>query len=172
MLRRAMKLERGRIRRLLSRQDRRLGGGRSHRLDGDEGSITPLAIGFTAIGLTLIFLAVVVSDIYLAHRKLYALADSAALSAADSFEPSYRGDGPRIEFSDAEVQARAHDFLRKVPRSDRFQQVRVRGQAVDATNVEVTISTRFRPLALSPFVSDGIPLEASAVSRGGLRLDE
>ncbi|GAA1367806.1 pilus assembly protein TadG-related protein [Brevibacterium luteolum] len=141
------------------------------RLTSDDGSITPLAIGFTAIGLALIFLAVVISDIYLAQRKLYALADSAALSAADSFQPSYQGSGPRIEFSDAEVQARAHDYLRQVPRSERFYRVGVRGRAVDDSTVEVSISTRFRPVALSPFVPDGIPLEATATSRGGLRLD-
>ena len=39
------------------------------------------------------------------------------------------------------------------------------------STVEVTITTRFRPVALSPFVPDGIPLEAAATSRGGLRLD-
>lgn len=144
---------------------------RKLRFGDDDGSITPLAIGFTAIGLALIFLAVVISDIYLAQRKLYALAGSAALSAADSFQPSYQGSGPRIEFSDAEVQARAHDYLRQVPRSERFQRVGVRGRAVDDSTVEVTITTRFRPVALSPFVPDGIPLEAAATSRGGLRLD-
>ena len=39
----------------------------------DRGSIMPLSIGFMSIALALLIIAVVITDIYMAHRKLFAL---------------------------------------------------------------------------------------------------
>lgn len=134
----------------------------------DDGSIMPLAVGFTTIAVALILLAAVITDISLAHRKLYALTDSSARAAADSFEPSADGE-PGIEFADAAVSERARSHVRTVGAPDGFHTVRVDGHSPDGVSVEVTITGRFTPVLLSPFVPDGIELRAESTVRGALR---
>lgn len=134
----------------------------------DDGSMLPLAVGFTTIALALILLAAVITDIYLAQRKLYALADSAALAAADSFEPAY-GAEPAIMFADDGVQREAESYLRNAGTSKDFHNLHVRGRSGDGRSVEIVVSTRYRPILVSPFVPRGIDMTATARARGALR---
>lgn len=134
----------------------------------DRGSMMPLAIGFATIALLLVLLTAAITDIYLAHRKLYALADSAALAAADSFEPDY-GSDPAIIFTDAAVQREARTYLRRTHISERFRDVDLEGGTPDGRSVEIILTTRYRPVILSPFVPRGIDLSATARARGALR---
>ncbi|GAA4282841.1 hypothetical protein GCM10022261_03720 [Brevibacterium daeguense] len=128
----------------------------------------PLAIGFTTIALMLILLAAVITDIYLAHRKLYALADSAALAAADSFEPAYGGE-PAILFTDAAVADEAQEYLGRAQPSPAFRTLRAMGRSPDGRSVEVTLHAQYRPPLLSPFAPEGIGMIATARVRGALR---
>ncbi|MCK1801502.1 pilus assembly protein TadG-related protein [Nocardia zapadnayensis] len=137
-------------------------------LCSDEGSIMPLAVGFTTIALVLVILGAVITDIYLAHRKLYALADSAALAAADSFEPDY-GSDPAIIFTDVAVQREAESYLDRAQVSSRFRGLDVQGESPDDRSVEIVLSARYRPALVSPFVPRGIELTATARARGALR---
>lgn len=128
----------------------------------------PLAIGFATIALMLILLGAVITDIYLAHRKLYALADSAALAAADSFEPAYGGE-PGILFTDGAVADEAQEYLGRAHPSTAFQALRADGRSPDGRSVEVILHARYRPPLLSPFVPSGIEMTAAARVRGALR---
>lgn len=128
----------------------------------------PLAVGFTTIALVLVLLGAVITDIYLAHRKLYALADSAALAAADSFEPDY-GSDPAIIFTDAAVQREAETYFDRAQVSSRFRGLRVDGGSPDGRSVEIVVTSRYRPALLSPFAPRGIELTATARARGALR---
>jgi hypothetical protein len=153
------------LRRALSEHRRRT---LRDRFANDDGSVMPLAIGFTTIALMLILLAAVITDIYLAHRKLYALADSAALAAADSFEPAYGGE-PAILFTDEAVADEAQEYLERVRPSTHYRTLRTAGRSPDGRSVEVTLRARYRPPLLSPFVPEGIGMTATARARGALR---
>lgn len=160
------------FRRILRPARARTGTAPQHRLRAalrsDEGSIMPLAVGFTTIALVLVLLGAVITDIYLAHRKLYALADSAALAAADSFEPDY-GSDPAIIFTDAAIQREAETYFDRAQVSARFRSLRVDGGTPDGRSVEIVVTSRYRPALLSPFVPRGIELTATARARGALR---
>lgn len=138
----------------------------------DAGQILPLAIGFSAIALAVIFLCVAISSLYLTEKQLYALADSTALAAADSFRPDVTG-GPRVVLTDAGVRRSARDYLSRVRASDRFDRLRI-GAATgspDGHGARVTLHATWHPPLLSIFVPRGVPVDVTSIARGGLRLD-
>lgn len=142
---------------------------RRTRLPADAGSITPLSIGFASIALALILLGAVITDVWLAHRKLFALADSAALAAAESFDPAPT-DTPGIVLTDEGVSSAAQEYLNAVGLSPRYTDVRLDGRSPDGLSARVTLQVTYVPALLSPFASSWIELEASATVRGALRL--
>lgn len=135
----------------------------------DEGSITPLAIGFATIALALILLAALITDVWLAHRKLFALADSAALAAAESFDPAPTPE-PGIVLTDVGVRTAAAAYLSAVEVPPRYTDVEVVGRSPDGLSAEVELRTSYVPALLSPFAPSWIELEAHATVRGALRL--
>ncbi|MYM18722.1 hypothetical protein GSY69_01690 [Brevibacterium sp. 5221] len=128
----------------------------------------PLGIGFAVIALALIVLAALVTDIYLAQRRLYALADSAALAAADSFEPAETAE-PDIELSDSQVDRAAQSFAQRTFRETRWSGLQVRGSTDDGHSANVEIRGTYHSALLSPFAPRGIELRAGVTARGGLR---
>lgn len=149
----------------MRRRDRRLNGARHP----DAGSITPLAIGFATIALALILLAALITDVWLAHRKLFALADSAALAAAESFDPAPTSE-PGIVLTDEGVRTAAQTYLSAVDVSSRYSDLTVVGRSPDGLSAEVDLRTTYVPALLSPFAPAWIELEAHATVRGALRL--
>ncbi|WP_019157916.1 pilus assembly protein TadG-related protein [Brevibacterium senegalense] len=135
----------------------------------DEGSITPLTIGFASIALALILLAALITDVWLAHRKLFALADSAALAAAESFDPAPTEE-PGILLTDDGVSTSARAYLNAVDVSPRYSDVRLVGSSPDGLSAHVDLRATYTPVLLSPFSATWIELEASATVRGALRL--
>lgn len=135
----------------------------------DEGSITPLTIGFASIALALILLAALITDMWLAHRKLFALADSAALAAAESFDPAPTEE-PGILLTDDGVSTAAREYLHAVDVSPRYSDVRLVGSSPDGLSAHVDLRATYTPVLLSPFGASWIELEASATVRGALRL--
>lgn len=135
----------------------------------DEGSVTPLTIGFATIALTLIFLGVIITDLHLAQRRLMSLADSAALAAADDFSPR-RSAEPGIELSDTGVRRAAGDYLERLPETQRRRAAVARGTgSPDGRSAIVVLTTSHKPVLLSPFVPRGIALRAESSVRGSLR---
>ncbi|GAA2101587.1 MULTISPECIES: pilus assembly protein TadG-related protein [Brevibacterium] len=139
------------------------------RAASDDGSITPLAVGFATIALALILLAALVTDVWLAHRKLFALADSAALAAAESFDP-VPGEQPAILLTDDGVTAAARAYIEAVGMPEGLWPLRVEGASPDGRSAEVTLTVAYSPALLSPFADSVTTLEARALVRGGLRL--
>lgn len=150
---------------------RRLAAARRDRIWADSGSVTPLAIGLSVIALALIVTGVSVTDLYLAQRKLFALADSAALSAADSFAPAY-GDAPGVRLSDEGVRRAAHDYLERAA-PHRFDELHLEpaSGSPDGRSARIVLSATVRPVLLSPFLPGGVEVRAHSSVRGGLRLE-
>jgi hypothetical protein len=61
---------------------------------GDDGQLSLLIIGYTAIALLLVLIGIDVSKVFLARRALSSVADSAALAAAQAVDRTaiYNGD--------------------------------------------------------------------------------
>lgn len=144
----------------MSSRPRRLGG-------SDRGSIMPLAIGFMTVALALVIIAVIITDVYMAHRRLFALADSAALAAADSYTPGLT-ESPSLFFADADVTRAAERYMSKSLEDDKWSRMRVRASASDANHISVELTGGYRPVLISAFVPKGIELHAAVTVEGAL----
>lgn len=140
-------------------------------LADDSGSILPLIAGYVALGLVVVLLVSVATSLYLERKRLFTLADGAALVGAESFDlDAVRGpDGalrPRLD--DAGVERDVARYLAEAP-TDEFADLRlVAARTVEGVSVEVTLEAAWRPPVVTLFVPDGLVLEVRATARSVL----
>lgn len=142
---------------------------RQQHIPADDGSITPLAIGFVAIALLLAFLIAVLTDLHMARRELQSVADSAALAASDSFEP-VPGSEPGLVFSPPAAKLAAGHYLAAVPTPQGLHNMELSADADGQHSVVIHLRADYTPALLSPFVPGLIELQATAYARGALRI--
>jgi uncharacterized membrane protein len=128
----------------------------------DRGSILPLVAGFGALCLALVLLVMSATSLYLERKRLFSVADAAALAGAEGYGAEPGTTGPHLT-SDA-VAAAVEQYLASAPTG--FEGLRVEdASAVDATSATVTLSAIWRPPILSVFVPDGIRIDVTTVGR-------
>lgn len=134
----------------------------------EAGSTLPLVIFLGALGLALVLLVSAASSLYLERKRLFTLADGAALVGAEAFELAdveVTPSGIRPRLAPASVATAVQEYLDAAP-VDRFEQLRlVRATTLDGQSATVTVSSQWRPPLVSVFVPDGVRLEATAVAR-------
>ena len=136
--------------------------------DDDSGSILPLIAGYVALGLVVVLLVSAATSLYLERKRLFTLADGAALVGAESFElDDVRGpDGelrPRLD--DASVQRAVVAYLAEAP-TDEFTELRlVAARTVDGVSAEVTLEALWRPPVVTLFVPEGLVIDVTATAR-------
>lgn len=133
----------------------------------EDGSTMPLTIFFGALALALILLVVSATSLYLERKRLFTLADGAALVGAEAFEldaVSATARGYRPTLSTTDVANAVGAYLRQAP-SDFDALAIERAESVDGASATVTLSALWRPPVLSVFVPDGLRLEVTAVAR-------
>ena len=133
----------------------------------DEGSTLLLTIFYGFLSLVLVLLVVAASSLYLERKRLFTLADGAALVGAESFELSdvtVTPSGPRVQLQSADVAAAVSAYVASTP-SD-FESLRIdRALTVDGRSATVQLSAYWRPPIVSLLVPEGIPIEVTAVAR-------
>ncbi len=138
----------------------------------EEGSILPLLAGFVAIALALILVVAGASSMYLERKRLYTLADAAALAAAqdfplDSVEVDAEGVVTPV-LTDPAVQDTVREYLANLPA--RMEGLTVeRAASPDGTSAEVALSAVWRPPLASPFLPEGVRISVTSVARTALR---
>ncbi|MGV2903350.1 pilus assembly protein TadG-related protein [Microbacterium sp. AGC62] len=132
---------------------------------GDDGSTLPLILGYVLLTLVVIFVCVCATDLYLAQKRLDALADSAALAGADGFTVQAIDGAVRAELTDAAVTEQAAELVSALPGEASL----VSARTPDGVSARVTVAASWHPPLLSPFVPDGVRLESTATSRTALR---
>ena len=135
----------------------------------DDGSITPLAIGFVVIALLLAFLIAALTDLHMTRRELQSVADSAALAASDSFEPAL-SDEPGLVFSPPAAKRAAGRYIAAVPTPEGLHNLRLSADADGEHSVVIRLRADYTPSLLSPFVPNLVELHATAYARGSLRI--
>jgi hypothetical protein len=131
----------------------------------DDGSTLPLVLGYVLLALAVIFVCVCATDLYLAQKRLDALADAAALAGADGFSVVAVDDTVRAELTDAAVEEQAAAVVHALPGEASL----VAAGTADGVSARVTVAATWRPPLLVPFVLDGVRLESTATSRTALR---
>lgn len=90
--------------------------GRRRAPHGDEGQIMLLVIGYTLVAILLVLVVVCASAVHLQRKRLFALADAAALAAADDVDQGayYRTNiapGQGVPLTDQSVRRSAAAYL-------------------------------------------------------------
>lgn len=133
--------------------------------DGDEGSILPLVLGYALLALSLILVCVCATDMYIAQKRLDALADAAALAGADGFVLVVEDGTARAELSDDGVHEQAAGIVAAMSSDATL----VSATSPDGVSARVTVAQTWRPPVVSFLVPDWFTLGATATSRTALR---
>ena len=134
-------------------------------VDDEDGSILPLILGYMLLAVAVIFVCVCATDLYIAQKRLDSLADAAALAGADGFTLEVAGEGVHAELTDDGVREQADAVVGAVAQDARL----VSAGTPDGVSARVTVASSWHPPLFSPFVPDGVPLEATATTRTALQ---
>jgi uncharacterized membrane protein len=134
-------------------------------LGDDEGSVLILTLGYAVLAIAVILVCTAATSLYLAQKQLDAVADAAALAAADGFELSIVSGEPLATLTDAGVHQAAAAMVGQIAEDARL----VSAATPDGVSARVTVAGQWHPPIVTVFVPDGVALEATATSRTALR---
>jgi hypothetical protein len=136
--------------------------------DPEEGSTLPLIIFYGFLSLVLILLVVSASSLYLERKRLFTVADGAALVGAEAFDLdtiALTPDGPRPVLTPQRVAVAVRAYLADAPKNE-FESLSLDdATTVDGRSATVSLSAYWRPPVLSLLVPDGIRIDVTAVAR-------
>lgn len=133
--------------------------------DDEEGSILLLTLGYAMLAIAVILVCVDATSLYLAQKRLDALADAAALAGADGFTFVVDAGEPIAELTSDGVWEQASAIVAEtVPDA-----VLMDADTPDGVSARVTVATTWRPPVVALFVPEGVRLESTATSRTALR---
>ena len=134
----------------------------------DEGSILPLTIFYGFLSLVLILLVVAATSLYIERKRLFTVADGAALAGAEAFQldaVTQTSAGFRPSLKSEDVAAAVSDYLASAPHDD-FESLHIdRAETVDGRSATVELSAYWRPPVVSLFVPDGVRIDVTALAR-------
>ncbi|WP_245884544.1 pilus assembly protein TadG-related protein [Glaciihabitans tibetensis] len=136
---------------------------------GDErGSMLPLTIFFGALSLVLVLLVVAASSLYLERKRLFTLADGAALVGAEAFElddVALTADGPEIVLRSTAIETEVERYLAANTPGTLDAVELVYAGTGDGATASVELSAFWRPPVVSLLVPSGIRLEVTSTAR-------
>lgn len=131
----------------------------------DEGSVLLLTIGYAVLALVTVLVCVDATSLYLAQKRVDAVADAAALAGADGFTLAVVDGAPVAALRPDEVRAQAEAVLAAVGGG----MVLVSAGTPDGVSARVSVADVWHPPVGAFFVPEGVALEATATSRTALR---
>jgi hypothetical protein len=134
----------------------------------EGGSTLPLMVFYGFLSLVLVMLVVAATSLYLERKRLFTLADGAALVGAEAFDldrVSLAGGGPRPVLETPDVAAAVRDYLASVPTGDLESLSVERAETPDGRSATVALSAYWRPPMLSMLVPEGFRIDVTAVAR-------
>jgi uncharacterized membrane protein len=144
----------------------------------DDGQVLLLILVYALVALALVTVVVSASAVHLERKRLWALADAAALDAADALDASefYRsGTDPTrgVPLTDASVRASVEEYVELAGARGRFERFGVGAGTgtPDGQTAEVTLVALARPPLVGSVLrafSGGIELRVTARARTGL----
>lgn len=138
----------------------------------EDGSALLLTIFSAVLALALVLVVVSATSLYLERKRLFTLADGAALAAAES----WRLDDVRVEAGELvfdleaeSVRAAASDYLADAAHSLQGLEL-VRADSVDGRSATVTLRAVWHAPISSDFLPVTVPIEVTADARSVFRL--
>jgi len=133
----------------------------------DEGSTLPLTIFFGMLSLALILVVVASTSLYLERKRLFSLADAAALVGAESFDLADVTAGPdgfRPTLRSPDVAAAVTAYLSGIP-IDLTELTLEKAATLDGRSATVTLSAVWHAPVLETFLPEGVRIEVTSVAR-------
>lgn len=134
----------------------------------DDGSTLPLVLFFAFLGVVVVLLVTAATSLYLEKKRLFTLADGAALVGAEAFDldaVQLTPDGPRPLLVSADVASAVAEYVTLHPAAD-FEALGIDAAfSPDGRSATVTVSATWRPPVVTLFVPDGIRIDATATAR-------
>ena len=138
------------------------------RLRQDDGSTLPLTIFYGFFALVLVLVVVAATSLYLERKRLFTLADGAALVGAEAFALDDVALGPsgyRPTLESPDVATAVSAYLASAPTADFTALALERAESVDGRSATVSLSAYWRPPVLTLLVPEGLRIEVTAVAR-------
>ncbi|KHK97400.1 hypothetical protein LK09_11525 [Microbacterium mangrovi] len=123
-----------------------------------------LTIAYAALALVLILLCADATSMYLAQKQVEAVADGAAVAAAEGVASATGEDTVAVRLDDDAVRRAASLFVH----DNGGGAALVSGTAPDSTSARVTVASTWHPPVITLFVPQGVTLRATATSRTAL----
>lgn len=143
---------------------------RRNRLRDEDGSTLLLTIAYGTLSLLLVLVVVAASSLYLERKRLFTLADGAALAGSESFELAPVGAGETDAgraLKTADV-ASAVDVYLALPHGQ-FEGLEVtRAFSADGSSATVSLTAQWHPPLLTLLIPAGLPIDVTAVARSVL----
>lgn len=134
----------------------------------DDGSTLPLVIFYGVLALALILMVVAASSLYLERKRLFTLADGAALVGAESYDiddVTLTSGGPRPTLQPDDVAREVRGYIADNPRDD-FEALAVdRATTVDGRSATVELSAYWRPPIVGILLPQGFRIDVTAIAR-------
>jgi hypothetical protein len=140
---------------------------RARLVRNESGSTLLLTIFYCFLGLSIVLVVVSATTLYLERKRLFTVADGAALAAAEAWAlDSVQVDGDRlsIELDDAEVRSAAADYLDQAA-SDLDDVELVRAASDDGRSATVTLRSVWRAPIHTELVPLVVPIEVTVTAR-------
>jgi len=131
----------------------------------DDGSVLLLTLGYGVLAIAVVLVCTAATSLYLAQKELDAVADAAALAAADAFELTVSDTGATATLSDDDVAREARAMIAEIGVDAGL----VSATSPDGASARVTVTGTWHPPVVTMFVPEGVRLEATATSRTALR---
>ena len=135
---------------------------------GDEqGSTLLLTIFFSFLGLSLVLVVAAATSLYLDRKRLFTVADGAALAAAEAWSlDSMRidDDALAIDLDDADVRRVAADYL-AVATHELDQVELVSAASIDGRSATITLRAVWHAPIHTELLPVAVPIEVTATAR-------
>ena len=133
----------------------------------ETGSTLLLTIFYCFLGLSIVLVVVSATTLYLERKRLFTVADGAALAAAEAFSLEtvrLEGDRLAIELDSVDVRAAAADYL-AVTATDLDDVELVRAASVDGQTATVTLRSTWEAPLHTELVPLSVPIEVTVTAR-------
>ncbi|MGW4930998.1 pilus assembly protein TadG-related protein [Agromyces sp. NPDC004153] len=140
---------------------------RTRAAQDETGSTLLLTIGYGVLGLAIILVVASATTLYLERKRLFTVADGAALAAAEAWElESVRVDGGRLtlDLQDGDVQRAAGEYLADAA-TDLGDVVLVSATSTDGRSATVTLRSVWRAPISTDLVPLEVPIEVTVTAR-------
>lgn len=141
--------------------------------DGERGQTMILIIGYVVLTLLVVSVVTGASAVYIGHKKLLSVADSAAAAAADSFSlgTASETNEPVVSLDREQVRSVVQRYLKNNVALNSFDELTISAKTGtdDARSATVTLGAIVHPPIINFLIPAGISISATSTARPQLR---